>query len=534
MPDAKKVVFFSPFAFIWQHALPEFQLAQMLHSQGIEVKVIGCRKSYASFCTAMESIKVSVNADASTKEKVCNGCIRNSERLKRAFPCLPFSPIEAYGDDAPDTVIDIPKTPEAILGYVQDGVEVGRLALYETLIKFKKFNMELNALERQNFEALFLNALKVLKQATNALRTEKPDVVVCYSPQYVIPGVFAAVAKREGIRTIFVEGSANDVERYSHLRMWDWDVHGLNQPALKYPEKYESYVLTDKAAARARNLMAVRENASAFSAYTSAANNASPYDVFGLDKTKKYILMAMSSYDEVYSGYIIQKLPVARFEGKVFRDQIQWLKETIAWISSRPDLQLVVRPHPREIANAREMTDSPHVKEWSAVFQSLPPNVKIDHPDLKFSLYDHLPHISALATGWSSSGVEALSQGVPVVTYDQDVAIFPKSIHYSGASKEEYFENILRACGDTNRDRNIQNATRWLAYTSEVGTVQTGGRFNDRLGILAKLDARQRLGEGLSRRLDLLLPPSRRDISRVLDLIHGKGSSLFDLPKRAA
>ena len=64
-------------------------------------------------------------------------------------------------------------------------------------------------------------------------RAEKPDVVICYSLQYVITGVFAAVAAREGIRTIFVEGSANDVERYSHLRMWDWGTHGLNQPALE-------------------------------------------------------------------------------------------------------------------------------------------------------------------------------------------------------------------------------------------------------------------------------------------------------------
>jgi hypothetical protein len=534
MPDVKKVLFFSPFAFIWQHAVPEFQLAQVLHDQGLEVKIIGCRRSYATFCTAMESIKVSVNADQSVKDKVCTGCIRSSERLQKAFPRLPFSPIEAYavGADAPPGAgIDIPKTPDAMLGYTVDGVDVGRLALYETLIKYKKFNMDLKPVERQSFEALFLNALKVLKQATNALRTEKPDVVVCYSPQYVIPGVFAAVAARENIPVIFVEGSSNDIERYSHLRMWDWETHGLNQPALKNLQRFESYKFTDKRAARARKLMAIRESASAFSAYTSAAKDVSPYDVFGLDRSRKYILMAMSSYDEVYSGYIINKLPLARFEGGVFRNQVDWLRETIAWFSSHPELQLVVRPHPREIANAREMTDSPHVKEWSAVLESLPANVKIDHPDQKFSLYDHFPHISALITGWSSVGVEALSKGVPVVTYDQELPTFPKSIHYTGSSRPEYFENILRASRDTDRDRHIQDATRWLAYASEIGTIEIGGRFNDRFKSLT--NARQTFGEGLSRRLDLLFPPSRVDAGRILDLIQRKGSSLFDLPERA-
>ena len=119
--------------------------------------------------------------------------------------------------------------------------------------------------------------------------------------------------------------------------------------------------------------MAVRENASAHSAYTNAAQNHSPHDVFGLDKTKKYILMAMSSYDEVYSGFVIGKLPRGRFEGRVFKNQIEWLKETIAWITDHPELQLVVRPHPREFPNERENIASPARQGMGAGAESCRP-----------------------------------------------------------------------------------------------------------------------------------------------------------------
>jgi hypothetical protein len=531
MPDKKKVLFFSPFAFIWPHVLAESQMAQILRDEGLEVKAVGCHRSYASHCTAMESISLPLDADPARKERVCKACIGNRRKIAGSIPSIPYVAIEDYQGEDALAPVEIPETIDAMLNYTLDGVDVGRLAAYETLIKFKKFSMELTPFERRHFENYFRHAIKVLKQANRVIRAEKPDVIVCYSPQYVIPGVFSAVAAREGIPTIFIEGSSNDVERYSHLRIWDWAAHGLNQPGICRPENFMKFALTEEAAARARKVMAVRENASAHSSYTNAAQNRSPYEVFGLDKNRKYILVAMSSYDEVYSGFVIGKLPLARFEGRVFKNQIEWLQETIAWMAEHPELQLVVRPHPREFPNERENIASPHVKAWSSILNSLPPNVKIDLPELKFSLYDHLPHIEALVTGWSSVGVEALSKGIPVVTYDEALPTFPKAIHYSGTSKPEYFANILAARADTDRERHIHNATKWLAYTSEVGTAKVGGRLEDRFKIFARLKTRRFLGGGLAEKLDMFFAPSKQDAGRILAMVQGKGPSLFELPE---
>lgn len=529
-----KAVFFSPLAYLWPHALAEFQLAQLLQDEGCEVKVVGCRKSYASFCTSMDVAGLDLDADLGARSKICGDCIANRDRLTNGFAGLSVTTADQYGDEsiAADLEIIPPQSVEEIANCIIDGIEVGKLALYETLIKFKKFNMDLTPYERRYFEAFFRNSIKVIRQATNIIRDERPDVLVCYSPQYVYTGVFAAVAARDNVRTVFIEGSSNDNERYSHLRMWDWHTHGLSQPAMKAQERFEAFQMNAEREARARKLVSLREAAKAFSTYTSAAKSASPYDVFGLDRNKKYLLIAMSSYDEVYSGYMIDKLPLARFESSVFKSQIEWLQETIAWAKTQPDLQFVVRPHPREFPNKREGISSPHEKEWSSVLSSLPDNVKVDHPNLKFSLYDHLSHVDVVVTGWSSTGVEALSKGVPVVSYDEELPTFPRSIHYTGKSKSEYFANILRACQDTDREKNVRNALRWLAYTSEVGTVRIGGRFQDRFPILAKIRARRVLGERMSMNVDTMFKPSKRDVSRILRMIRGEATSLFHLPEQ--
>lgn len=534
MPGVRKVLFFSPFAFIWPHALPEFQLAQLLHDEGLEVKVIGCRGSYSSFCTSMEAARIDVDENQSVKDEICKICISNSNRIKHLSGSIQFATVEDYPcDDAdPGGPVEAPKLTEEILNCSLYGISIGRLALYETLIKFKKFNMDLTARERRYFETYFANSLKVARQAGSILKAERPDVLVCYSPQYVYPGIFAAVAARENIRVIFIEGSSNDNERYSHLRMWDWHVHGLSQPAMQAPKRFKEFELTPDRAARARKLVSLRASSKAFSAYTSAARSVSPYEIFGIEPGRKYILIAMSSYDEVYSGYMIDKLPRVRFESNVFKNQIEWLQETIKWASLRPELLFVVRPHPREFPNKREGISSPHEKEWSAVLSSLPPNVKLDHPDLRFSLYDHFDHIETLVTGWSSTGVEALSHGIPVVSYDEELPTFPKSIHYSGRTRAEYFENILRARQDTDRNRHIKDALRWLAYASEVGTIRVGGRLNDRFPFLTRLLPDRLLGSRLFMRADLLLGPSKGDAQRALQLIRGQGTSFFHLSDR--
>ena len=107
------------------------------------VKAIGCNRSYATHCTSMEATSLPLDADPVRKDKVCRACISNRRLLAKSFSAIPYIPIEQYQDGSELAPVEISKTPDEIELHA-GWRRCWRLALYETLIKFKKFNMDLS------------------------------------------------------------------------------------------------------------------------------------------------------------------------------------------------------------------------------------------------------------------------------------------------------------------------------------------------------------------------------------------------------
>ncbi len=525
-----KVLIFSPFAYIWVHALPEIQLGKILERNGISVSLLGCSENFQEYCTSMTAAGLELTDQDFRKQQICDYCLK-LRRYSEEIPQIKF--LSTASNVSKMKFIQIPKSLENQVALTIGGVEIGKIALYETLIKYKKVNLNLTNAERLHYEASLRNAIRSYNISTAVLKVEAPDTVICYSPQYVVPGIFAAVAKSLQIPVIFVEGSNVDTERYSHVRLWDWEEFGLSQPALSNPKLFETYRPTRKAVQRAKKQIKSKHSSATFSVYSPASKGQNPIDFFGLDASKKTYLMAMSSYDEVYSGFMIGKLPIERFRGLVFEDQVAWLEKTIQWFSKKPELQLVVRPHPREFPNKRESETSDHYQAWERVLKDLPANVRLDHPSLEFSLFDYFKKVDVVITGWSSTGVEALANGIPVVTYDQNLPTFSSGIHLTGNSQEEYFENLLKAATEGRSDLNRINAIRWMAFTADMGTVQVGGRLSDRVRFLRQSKISRVINSRylnfIIKRIELRIPPSWRDDKRILAVVNGKAKSLFNL-----
>lgn len=524
----KKVLIFSPFAYIWQHALPEIQLGRILERNGYSVSLLGCSEDFQQYCTSMSAAGLEITNSVVDKQNICNLCLKNRQ-YSSEISGIKFLSSKSFTRVNKDNLV--PVSIEDRIAMKIGNIEIGRIALYETLIKYKKIDTNLAQEESIHYEIHIKNALNSYGIAIQSLESEKPDVVVCYSPQYVVPGVFAAVAKSLQIPVIFAEGSSIDVERYSHLRLWDWEEFGLSQPALSNSELFERYSPNRKSIKRARKQLSSKSQTTTLSVYSTATRGLDLFEFFNLDSRKKVYLMAMSSYDEVYSGYMINRLPQERFHGLVFEDQVEWLKATIEWFSKHPQLQLIVRPHPREFPNKRDNLSSEHQEVWSKVLDNLPANVRLDHPSLSFSLFDHLDKVDVVITGWSSTGIEALANGIPVVTYDQNLPTFPPLIHLTGTTQEDYFRNLLNAGKIAKSNRNRHNAIRWIAYTAEVGTVKVGGRITDRIGLpvhlmISKIINSRHLSWFI-KRLELKIPPSRSGDKRILQVIDGRAKSLY-------
>ena len=361
-------------------------------------------------------------------------------------------------------------------------------------------------------------------------------MLLIYSPQYVINNAFAMVAKQNGLSTYFIEGSSNQSERHSSIRIWDWDSHKLVNPALASWETRGEFARSSEDEIRiARHYESIKSGAS-FSYSPTASNELNFRTIFGIPDDHKVWLMALSSFDEAYAAFAIGAFPVEKFKSGVFSDQFEWANETIQWFKSEsPEkTSLVIRMHPRDFPNYREKVQSEQSQIWENLFLDLPSNVYLDHPLDKIPIKEYFSDISALLTGWSSTAIDAMLNGVPVVTYDAKVPSYPKDIHISGLSRSDYFENLKNLSITHDPDHIVEDALNWLAFNYSLGTIRLTGRLEDR-SELQNLRAANRVLKILAhifpsimRRVDLRQKVEQSpDLDRLLTLLRHSLPNLY-------
>ncbi len=102
------------------------------------------------------------------------------------------------------------------------------------------------------------------------------------------------------------------------------------------------------------------------------------------------------------------------YESNAFPSMMDWVKETVAYFATRPDLQLVIRVHPAEVRGAipsrQRVAD-----ELASAFPSLPGNVFLIRPDDQASTYALVERCNAAVIYNTKTGIEISSMGVPVI-----------------------------------------------------------------------------------------------------------------------
>ncbi len=531
-----RVLSFVPFTGIWPHAVAEAQLLKLLGDGEFDRYVLTCGRGLHSFCTVMESRGMSAASSPRLREATCDRCCRDAGLVAR-------NTLSTHHDLAEFALEQDEKWIESQIADVErnsylelevDGFPIGRIAAYETLIKFKKTSSDLSEAEFMHYKETLCNCLATYTAGSRALAAIKPSVVLVYSPQYGVPGVLASLAQANGCKVIFVEGSSNIAERYSSVRLWNWAKFGLVNPGL---DVWEDRPVRDwsREVDRALNHVEELSASRSFSVYSAKARGDSARSHFGIEAGVPIILAALSSYDEAYSAAVIGGFPESKFRSHVFVDQFAWIGNLIAWARRHPDACLVVRLHPRDFANKREGHVAEQSERWGAVLTDLPANVLVDHPSEAFPLHDLLGDVSVLTTGWSATAIEAMLEGIPVVTYDQCLPSYPPEIHSSGESAHEYFANLEQALLLGRSSAHRQRALEWLTFNYVEGTVRTGGRVRDRgprMTVRVRslfIAAIERLLPGLVHRFDLAMPVDHRDRVKLRKFVQGGYGSLFEV-----
>lgn len=350
------------------------------------------------------------------------------------------------------------KTEEFLIeNYELHGVPLGRLAFYEWYLNAKSKSVNSNHIteeqRRRRYHSL-RNAALVLEAFNRWVEAygKKLDIAIAYAPQYSVNNVILhklAEVVPDCVQ-YFLEGSDNPSDQYRRLRLWNWRKFGLAPPDRDWPttalseEKSRSHL--DKQKEKyAERLMEQLSSATSFMVYSkrdTKAHREQILESIGMAGKSRTALFALSSLDEVHAAVEIGALSPRMYPGTVYESQFEAVAEVLEFYGANPNLGLILRLHPREFPDVRNLSSSDTQMEWRRLLADVPKNVYVNRPEDPWSLGDLILSSDFLITGWSSAAIQAVLLGREVVTYDANMGFWPASIVSTGSSKEDFLRNL--------------------------------------------------------------------------------------------
>ena len=477
-----ELLFFTPHAALWPHTAPEAYLARALAECGHSISYLTCGKAQ-TYCAPMTARSLGPGCAPEASARICVDCKSGAAAIARVYG-FPVDALVRYLGDEDLRKFDA-TAAAAVAARSLDaeylGVKVGRVALYEFTLAHKKMSTDLTPMQWLDYQVYLTNALRTLQGFARYLKKCRPNAILTFSPQYSYINSCMQYAIGQGVRVLVIESGTNLAHRLGTMRIWDWKVHKLVNPALTYWVGSEANPVTPASAEKVTShfeQLLLGQHFAVFSApYAGSSGIRQRWKVA---PKQKILLMTLSSYDEAYAALLIDAFPHKKVFSDVFRTQAEWVRATIDWVAKRPDLFLVMRVHPRDFPNKRETVQSEQSFMLKDLLEHVPANVHVNWPAEDVSLYELLEDTDAILTGWSVTAIEALVLGIPVVTYDANLPSYPPDIQYTGRSELEYYSNIDRALADGWCLENAINGFRWLAYnfvTCVVTVSEKFGRF---------------------------------------------------------
>jgi hypothetical protein len=473
------LLFFTPHAALWPHTAPEAYLARGLAECGHQISYLTCGKAQ-TYCAPMTARRLAPGCTPQESARICSDCKAGANAIVRMYR-FPVDALARYLNNQDFAKFET-MAAEAVGARSLDteylGVKVGRVALYEFTLAHKKMSTELTELQWKEYHIYLANALRTLQGFARHLKDKLPDAILTFSPQYSNINSAMQYAISQGVRVLFIESGTNLAHRLGTMRVWDWKVHKLVNPALTYWSKSELNPVTSASAATVIGHFEQLLSGQHFAVFSAPyAGSSGVRQRWHVKPEQRILLMTLSSYDEAYAALLIDGFPYKKVFSDVFRTQAEWVKATLDWVATRPDLFLVIRVHPRDFPNKRETFRSEQSFMLEDLLADVPVNAHVNWPAEGVSLYELLEDTDAILTGWSVTAMEALVLGIPVVTYDANLPSYPHDIQYTGRSEAEYFANIDRALADGWRAENAINGFRWLAYNFVTCTVTVAEDF---------------------------------------------------------
>jgi hypothetical protein len=334
-------------------------------------------------------------------------------------------------------------------------------------LQFKKTDLNFSEKEWESYLVALKNTLASFLVSNRILDQEKPDRVLIYTTLYSVNRAFIELAKLKNIPIYCLNAGSNLSDRLQTVLIGGNSSFNFTKELQIHWYSYQNQPCSQKLLEKVTNHFLTLFSGQHFLVYSLPKSEKATdlKSFFRIQENQKILVATMSSYDEIFASQVVGEMPSDY--SLIFPEQVDWIKSLIDFVESRPDLFLIIRLHPREFPNHRDLVKSEHATNIQKLLQILPKNVRANYPSDNISLYDLAEHADLFLNAWSTAGEEMSFLGIPVVIYSSDLVFYPPDLNYVATNKADFFSKIDQALSDGwNFDR-MRKGYRWHSLKLE-------------------------------------------------------------------
>lgn len=465
-----KTIFFSPFAGIWEHSLIEFGLASRLEKFGHEIKIIRCSTELVHKCVVQDYLDIPFAENNKTGVNACSVCVSRGKFLSKHFNLTTLNLDDFIDDEEREKInselriFDI----ENWEGYKFKDLNLGKMAAYELFIKYKLRDRIIPSQHQPEYIASLKSSILTAIGMQKIINSLKPDNLIVYNSLYSANNVASKVANSYGVKTFTLHAGPNIAHRLNSLTLSSQPSQIFEISNSKSWDNFKKSTPTDLDFSLAfDHLQAIRRGSDAFT-YSVGISKLTSNEVhkkIGSNPKLKTFVLTLSSEDEDIALNLVGEKPNLNLDNPIFGSQIEWIEWVINNFKKNQNRQLIIRVHPREFPNKRESITAQNVEILRNIFINLTPNIHINWPDQKISIYNLMEVTDAVLNWRSSVGSEFLAMGFQVISVaGSGLIVYPQELNHVVNSELE-FEMALNKIPELNINQTIE-IWKWFEFQS--------------------------------------------------------------------
>jgi len=452
---------FFPYFAIWDWRFQESLFEKSLIEKKIQTDTIVCNGEFKSHCLAVISHKIkNISSDA-----VCKKCIKNRDFFLNKHNLNIINIIKC------EKIKKITKNLnfKNILNFKFKNIDVGKFVFYDLCILKKKNNFKIDNLDEYNIcKNAIISCIHIIN-TLNFLNKKyflNHNLTFTTNGMYSVHNSFNSFIKRNFLKTKLysVQNSLNPIYRDTDFHVFKYNNFiGIKDLINKFNKKKIKISLY-KLNKVIKYLYAVATKAT-HHLYSSPLKRGSDNNFnkkLFIKKNYNILLLTLSSPDELIPILKLDLLKNLNIKNKnpynFFNNEYDWIKFAIDIVKKRNDTILVIRPHPRTY------NDEKKKKIISLIDNN--PNIRLDSPDKKISIFEYANKSKLVLNAWSSAGEDLGLCGLPVITLSKIFSNYPVNLGHYCESKIKYYNLINKILSEPKKNfcTSIDNFLKYKCY----------------------------------------------------------------------